>query len=322
VARHGRIIFGFVLLLILVGAGFAAGYFTREKQAAPGEAQSAEAESTKPPKPNHKTYEVSPPSIGPVLVTVPVEPSFFAGMATVTMNPADAAEIKTGQQALLYDVKGKRLDLLAKVMEISQPENAPDAEVTITLLLPPADFVKEGEIKKAEIITDRDSYVSRLPASAVFRKNGETYAWEIAKNEDGSASVWRKAIQVHKRIDDFVVMTPFSNSSNVFVLHPDDRLEEGQKINTKETLWQAPDTPDYAVETAYQKHVQDSIDRVVEYWRYRDPGGHSSPAPGAPNFDKAGGVTPMGCGAPPNATQEFIYAIQKASGQPLEKQAP
>lgn len=308
-----RILIGTILFFLVIGAGFAAGLYASKNNATVKTATVAPiAQDKKSPRPNHKTYRVSPPSIGADLTVISVKTVFKNGVAVVQLTAQEAAPIKTGQTALLYNDKGERLGVLGKVIKVFQPPENDASPVTITISAPNNDLYAEKTFTRAEIAVARNSEAVRLPATSIVEDKGRTMAWEIFENEDGTHSAYSLDINVLKRSDDYVVIQQVSSdSSNRFILDPDDRLEDDQKINIEKVLYTGPaQTPDIVIGKNTNRKVQEKLRKMSQDLAFRQPGGHSL---SGTNQQAARQLSSAQCAQSQISTQAFIDNIRRAT---------
>lgn len=222
-----------------MAAGFAGGYYFNAKKSADLASAGQTPAQPEPPKPNHTTYKISPPSRGAVLKTFPVDIKTDSNAATVTLDAVKAADVKKEQGVLLYDANNALLDILGKVIAITP--NA-DGTISVDMILDADTAIPATLVSRGEIILERRTDAQRLPLTALVRdkNSGEPYLWEVNKSEDGTFKAFYKRTNLLMETPDFIVVETPASHSNVFVLHADEALEDGQTVNTVEDLYSAP----------------------------------------------------------------------------------
>ena len=274
-------------MLLTVAAGFTAGVYFNDVSPSSSPPQ-------KPAKPNHSTYDISPPSRGAAIKTlsVPVKPT--ENTANVILKAEEAAMVKTGQRILLYDTNEALIEMLGEVAAIT--ENGDDT-VTIKMNFDGDSTIPSSLATRGEIVIGRETAAQRIPKSAIVMDGGLPYLWEIAANSDGTHSVYFKRANVTMETEDFIVIDNAAPGSNLFVLNPDKKLEDGQKINVRKALYAGPaQTADQAIAMAvYDRRMNQTYERAMDAAR----AGRSS---GASNSS--------GCGQAPDITADFIAKIK------------
>ncbi len=304
--RLKNFIIATVLLLVLLGAGIFAGksYFERTTPSTVMPSAPEGANS------NIKRFLVSPPSIGVAPETVDTPVSFRVGMANIVLTADQAAKVRVGQKALLYDADGKMLDALADVVTVQPHEpGAGESPVSIVMIVSLNNAYAQSVFKSARILVGRDDVSLRLPESAVVH------------GEDGTARMWMvdqesKAqpvdIDVLDRLEGAVVFARRTSAfGNLYILNPDASLKQGQRISVEETAYAGPSLlPDAMV----AKRSQDKSRAALEKMAQKSARGIESHAMSKPAVEQII-VTPeqnmsMACDAPSTDMQIFIGLIK------------
>lgn len=318
--RTTRIAIGTVVLLLIVGAGFGAGFMVSRKLDPSSVPHGSIENNTNitsantpydPPKsvPNHKTYLYSPPSRGYAIRYVDVEKTTFnSGIANASIPMENSADVKLGQTALLFDKNGTAVPMLATVADIRPPaENTQGGPVEIKLAVQEPTFYSDALYKKARIITDKIKYAPRLPReSIVTGPEGKPYVWEVVKSQDGTHTAYFKPVDVVLVTDQYAVISALTPVSDDYILYPDENLKDGEKINARLNYYKGPEqTDDYYVEQALNRLIEEKFMATAKDFE-SIPRGAQTPYR---DFSKVGGAS--GCGMPPTESTKFILSIQK-----------
>lgn len=262
-----RVLAGIAAAIIIAAAGVAGGYYAfrtgwslpaspplQDRDAAASPVQAEEQH-----RPNVTTYDASPPSRGSVLRTVGLNVRrqengrFLGGMIPMSQ----AGEIAQGQRALLYGPDGALADIGATVSSIA-PEKAGGDYASVILIADEepspqraGDDSNLNNAERAEIILQRETGAQRLPLSAIVRKNGEPYLWEVLKMDNGTRKAYLKRTNLLMSSAGMVVVHMPASVSNVFILNPDGELRDGDTVNIRDTYYEGPmQTDDQKLEEA------------------------------------------------------------------------
>lgn len=280
-----RIAVGAFIFFLIIGAGFAGGFYFNFKMrhdASNGLTPFKEAK----PKINNNTYVISPPSIGTAIKTKSIPIHFVDGVSIMPFSPADAALMKTGTKIILYDKDNKLLSVLGEVTAVGGTPHDTSDKIFTTVTLMDKGIVYENIPVRGDVVIERNPALSRLPPEAVVQDDkGQPHVWEVHKQDDGTSVVYLKAINVPMTTDQFTGVEVPLGSSNVFVLNPDDALEDGQKINVSETLYAGPEyTLDQTVQ-ASMTQFQEMRRKALEQAQSKlEPAPYSCPT--VPDFVK------------------------------------
>ncbi len=265
--NSGRIFLGIILAFVIISAGLSLGFFLRFKSPlpSPGATENTVAQET-----NNNTYDISPPSRGAAIVTHPVEIHPIGNTSFTTLPTAEAGAIKTGQKILLYGANGAMLETVGEVTKIVHPkiEGSPDITV-VHFLLNEDEEQPASDVVKGEIVIERNTNIARLPLSALIRsEKGEIYVWEASESEDGTYTAYLKPVKTGITTYTFFGLEPLASSSGVYILNPDEKLRDGQKINVNKTLYAAPaETDEQKMERlmkARQERLHDQREALIQ----------------------------------------------------------
>ena len=230
-----RILIGTIATVLIIGLGLSAGFYFQH----PKSEHSKNATVDQKPEPNFNTYDISPPSRGEVLFTHDFPVAKPGLIFETEISKSDGADIRTGQKVLFEDQTGTLLGARGKITEVRT--NTTNSNLTVKIDIKADESFKPDSISTAKIITRKIPDALRLPHSALIKKkNEETYVWEARLNEDGTRSVELVPIRVIQTTPDFFAMEERQGQENIFILNPDKNLQNGQKINVKEVLFQGP----------------------------------------------------------------------------------
>lgn len=316
-----RILTGLIIAVLIVGAGLAAGYYFQSNPAALKKIASVakpQSQQKKTSEPNHNTYEISPPSRGAAITKFPIEITPQNDEATVTAPADAAANVKTGQDVLLYSADGMLLEILGEVKSITPAKND---SVMISIKLNGAEGHPSDIAVRGDIVTEHISQAERLPLTAIVKdERGEPYLWEVIQNEDGISIAYYKAANILASTYDFYIIQQPDSVSNVFILNPDDKLSDGQKINTRKILFSAqPITDDKKVRELVAARIPSNfVDPYAGRALATGCGGGDSTVNATPGAGcgqaSSGGTSGSGCGTGgPDVIQDFIKKIRDNS---------
>lgn len=305
-----RILIGTVAGFLIVAAGVSLGLHYKFGQT------NVAARSVDPSdsSPNFNTYDISPPSRGALLETLDIPLVPVQNGADVILEKTNAAAIRTGQRVLLYDAGNTLLETLGTV-SLMDEGRAPPGKILIHLDLNGDRDVSVESVVRGRIVTGRKSDVQRLPLTALVKDGtGLPYLWETHKNEDGTRTVYYKRATVTALTDEFVVIDQPSPGDNIYVLNPDSALRDGQKINTRETLFSASPQTDVGRIEALMKDRNNPYRQIIKEVDASLTGKMSAPPPpGLPH-------SLQGCAQTESATDAFIKEIKTLS-TPKQPQA-
>lgn len=311
-AKAQRILSGTLILFIVVCLGFAAGlYASRTKpqeQALEPAAIAPVATTSAPVQSNERIYRVSPPSIGNGLIIYDLPALTFKDglyLKKISKKEADSAGLQKGQEVLLYDKDGKLLDAMAEITALGENFGDTDERSTLIVSFTQPGITPEFMVSRGAIITGKDQDLCRLPQSAVILDNGTNKIWEAHEDGAGQYQARLVPLPVVKTESDFVVIGMMPASSNLFILNPDEHLEEGQTIQTETTLYAGPGlTIDYG--------VKDRLDEIAQTY--------STMA--SVNRERQRRLSRVGvkggsCGLPVGTAERFINTVKMRSSAPV-----
>lgn len=284
-----RILIGTIVAFVVVVIGFGIGVQVRKDHE---NSASIEASGQEDVPVNNNTYEISPPSNGVLLETYPIN-IVPEGYVAYTRIPArEAADIKTGQKVFLYDQKGELLDTMGDIIGVREPDE--DRLVLIQINLRSNPDIPPAMIGSGKVIIERQKNVFRLPFSALLRNDkGETRLWEVTEGGDGVYTAQRVPVKILGSNDVVFSMETEHGRSNTFILNPDEKLRENQRINVRKIYYRPP--------TQYEdQRIQAVVDRRLSDISI------SSDTPPSLNVSK--------CDQPPSVTQDFINKVKTLSG--------
>jgi hypothetical protein len=284
-----RILIGTIVAFVVVVIGFGVGMQVRKDRENTPAMEAAVEEIPV----NNNTYEISPPSNGVLLETYLVNIAPEGYLAYVRVPEREAADIKTGQRVFMYDQKGELLDTLGEVLGVSLPDEDKLALVQINLKNNPD--IPPAIIGSGKIIIDRQKNVDRLPFSSLLRgEKGETSLWEVTQGADGVYTAQRVPVKILGVNEVIFSMETTPGHSNVFILNPDEKLRNDQKINVRKIYYRPP--------TQYE----DQRIEAVANQRMNSIAVSSATPPESSSISK--------CGQPSSTTQDFINQIRALSG--------
>lgn len=259
--KSGRVFLGIIIAFIIIGAGLAAGFYIRFKLPD----VTTVAKLNTPPPPNHNTYDISPPSRGAAIEKFSIDITPLGNAGFVTLSADEAAAVKTGQKIILYDKNGAMLETLGEITKITETGNS---QIIVHFNLNGDETLSVADVKKGDIVISKNPMASRLPLTALIRnEKGQTYIWEAHENEDGTYTAYFKPAPVVQNTYEYFVLDYMPGSSGVYILNPDEKLEDGQKINTNKILYSAPgQTDDQRMEVlmlARQTRLKNERDRRI-----------------------------------------------------------
>jgi hypothetical protein len=285
-----RILIGTIVAFVVVVIGFGAGMQVRKDRENPPRLETAAEEIPF----NNNTYEISPPSNGVLLETYPVNIAPEGNLAYVRIPAREAVDIKTGQRVFMYDQRGELLDTLGEVLSVSLPDE--DKLVLVQINLKNNPDIASDLIASGKIIIDRQKNVDRLPFSALLRnEKGKTHLWEVEVGTDGVYTAQRVPVEILGANDVLFSMETKHGHSNTFILNPDEKLRDDQKINVRKMYYRPP--------TQYEDQ---RIEAVVNQRLNNIAATSAAPPPPEGLISK--------CAQPPSITQDFINQVKALSG--------
>lgn len=308
-SKQSRILTGTVIALLVIGAGVAFGYYIyTHKNAASSVPKIAAAEK---PEPNFNTYEISPPSRATTIETREVEINPADDKASVTIPKQQAGDIKTGQRVLLYGENGVLIDTLGEVTAIKEGVEELAGSIVVEMKLNSDDKVDAGAAKVAKIITKRLPNSARLPLNALVRnEKDEPYVWEAVENADGTTTAYYKRANVAATTYEYFVIVPEIHQSGIFILNPDKKLRDGEKINISRINYTPP--PYTEESRVFQKMERRRHIRERNRFTIAEIEQKLADAKKAEAQKRASG-TRRACPSPPNITKKFIESIKRTS---------
>lgn len=302
-----RIAIGTFVFFLIIGAGFAAGFYFSFKKNQPSNGLTAYKET--PARINNNTYDISPASIGAVIKTQPIPIQFTSGISMTPLPITEAASIKTGMKVILYDKTKKIQQVLGNVTSIGgTPSNMSD-KVFVTIALMDMGIVPENIPVHGEIVIARDSSTARLPRESIVQDaRGAPHVWEVHEEQDGTDIVYLKAINVLISVEKYVAIEIPYASTDLFVLNPDNALQDGQRINVRKMMYAGPEQTDDAIVTKSMEVF--AAQRIAA-------------ALAAKKANEAA-TKPLagGCGVPTNASQQFMDTVKALSPPKLPEPVP
>ncbi|PZQ44625.1 MAG: hypothetical protein DI551_09760 [Micavibrio aeruginosavorus] len=301
-SKTTRILIGAIATVLIICAGLGMGIYLNDQQMKRGSAPAAS--EAKKIEANFNTYDVSPASRGLSIQTVDIDIQPRGNIAFLMMDKADAAEIKTGQKILLYDQGGMLIDTLGEITAVTLGINQFDGKVTIQMKLNGDDKVAVDNVVRGRIVVDRVSDAIRLPLSALAKdKKNEPHVWEAVENSDGTHTAYYKSVIIPVTTYDFFVIKPQKHFGNLFILNPDEKLQEGQKINVNKMLYAGPpQTDDMRIESLMETRARARLSEMRE----------KAIAAGTLKPEEPGTAT-AGCPQAPSETKDFIGKIKELS---------
>lgn len=302
-----RIVIGTLAGFLIIVAGLSIGfYFSRHGL------PSLPSSDTAREEPNFTTYDISPPSRATTIETKEIEVHPAGNIAFVMMPKKEAGEIKTGQKILLYDANGALLDTLGEVSAIKEGTDMFKDMVTVHMILHSDEQVNAGLAVRGNIVVNRIPDSPRLPLSALVKNDkGESYIWEAVENEDGTTTAYYKRANVASANYDFFVIDQTTPQGGIYILNPDNKLRDGQKINVRKTMYAGPmQTDDSRIEQLIKNRQRDFASRAAMQQALDSaPGGGT----GAPSGAAAN------CAIPPDAAKDFMKKVKElGSSKPVE----
>lgn len=232
--KSGRIFISIIIAFIIIGAGLATGFYIRFKSPP---IQTVVEESIPPPQ-NDNIYEISPPSRGAIIGTLPIDIKPIGNVSSVSLPATNAAQIQTGQKILFYGSDNVMLEMVGEVTKLIPSGND---QVIVYFILNGDEELPVSKIAKGEIVISKNSNAPRLPLSALIRnEKGETYVWEAIEGEDKMYIARLTTAVVGDRNYQFFVLDSTPAIGGVYILNPDEKLRDGQKINANTKLYSAP----------------------------------------------------------------------------------
>lgn len=244
-----------------------------------------------------KVYKTSAASVGNLrLFTDITFDSISTNMGLSSIPDDDATFIKPGDLVRLFDSSGKKLGFIGEVTSIGKGLMEQSAKLTIitTLFLTqnPDDLAK---IHSAQIINyNEETSIPRLPKEAIVKDSaGVRFVWEIVQGQ-GPVSVRKKPANITVESDEYVAITPEFGGSNIYILNPDDKLQDLAIITVANIPYAPkPETEEKTIARKYYSAMGESAQVSVENYIHTRPGGQTAD-PNAP--------TPKGqsssCGSP------------------------
>ncbi len=296
-----RMIIGLATGLILIAGGFVFGHYWHQRTQEPLSETTSTTPiktETKPPTANATLYTVSAPSRGRAYTSVPVTFENLSGAhAIIFLKKDQAKDIKAGQNILLYDANGETLDAVGKVVVIDPGRDAFADYVSITTAIGAEADGQATKPVRGEIVTGELGMTNRLPLSALrYTSDNKPYLWESLRQDDATKNKTAKRFITGVRTiknEFFIMDTPDDYVSNIYILNPDDALEEGQIVSVTETLYTPGIQPN-------DQHIADRP-RVI----YKKEGPAEDPLEG---MTAAGGGCSTSCGA--SGADDFIAKIK------------
>lgn len=234
-ASPKNILKGLLLTVALVAAGFGLGLLVN-KQWTGQEVPTAEIPAAA--HPNNNTYQVSAPNKGRVNFTLSF-PLSITGNAGLVLLPKDKAKgLAKDQYVLLYNKNNQALPIVGTISNIAETGD----NVTLNIAVEDSPNATADQIARGEAIIDVLKYAQRLPTSAlVYHTDESAHVWEVTREAEGTRKTKLRTLQdAPIVIGDFFILPESEYISNVYVLNPDDKLQNEQIIKTSDVLYQAP----------------------------------------------------------------------------------
>lgn len=300
--KQARILIGTTIAFLIIGAGLFTGWFFSTHKIVSVEEKTERA--VQKAEPNFNTYDVSPPSRATVLETYDLVIDGGGATISVPVPKKEAGAIKTGQRVLLYDAQGVALETLGAVKTVELGKDQPDS-VMVTIEVQHDVRIDLTQARRASIVIRRIPAAPRLPLSALIQDDkGESFVWEAVQGRDGVSTAYLQKIYVASVTKEFFVLGEGSRRGSLYILHPDDALREGQKINTKNILYQGPpQTEDSRIEVLMEDRRLERMEDL-NLWNKQNAGA----APGT-NMSAA-------CNAQSTSVQSFISSIKSNAAAP------
>lgn len=302
-----RILIGTIVFLLVVAAGFAAGYFASGLRK-----YTSSANDLKPYKPqtaNNRVYDASPPSIGADLETFSLpDLKFAAGTYSRQITLEEAQILTKGQKVLLYGDDGRLLNALGEVIAVGENFGDTDQRKTLVVSFAQPGLVDEGQVFSGKIALSRSTGLARLPPEAVLQnKDGQAFVWEVQRQDDETFKTYLKPVTVIASREGYVGIQAPYDYSNLYILKPDNRLEDGQVVNIRIASFTGPETTD-------EMRVQALLD---DYMAARNMAMEKNRETARKQAAASGG-----CGVMPNYAQQFMDQIKAKSPPPEPKPEP
>jgi hypothetical protein len=299
VITSSRILIGTIVAFVVMVAGFAVGLnFYESKNSSKETHFTSSTEATdNTAEANNTIYEISPPSLGLMLETYTINLSPDGSIARIEIPLSDLVKIRPGQKVFLYDKNGELKDSLGSIIGA-----APYGDVAMVEIdLRDNPDVSPLDIARAKIILDRNQNAFRLPFSSLSRnEKGETFVWEVSEDIGGRNTVKYKPIEILASNDAIFTIQIDPQSSNLFILNPDANLRDGQEINVRKFLYQAP-----------SQYEDARIASVVERRKFQIAGLKEIETV-APAIEQSSGDT-SSCAQSSTAAQDFINKVRSLS---------
>ena len=295
-ATRKHIVTGSLFTLILIASGFGLGLIANKHLSSSG------VTSPPPAKPNTAVYQVSPPSQGRVNKVVSVTFSVIEGGAYVVLPAQQAKDIKEGNSVLLYDKDNNVLPIIGKVVSVVEGKDQSANSTGINITVEDSPKAPAKNVVRGDIVYETERYASRLPVSALVYHNDESaHVWSIIKDGDGGHIARLKALPRPPIIlGDFFVMEGGEYFSDVYILDPDDKLQNDQPVNVTNILYEPAPVPS-----------AETIDGTRVGWVYKlekEP-------------DNSGCELASSCGGG-NAVTNFIDKIKAMASEEAKKPRP
>lgn len=304
-----RILIGAAIGFVIIAAGLAVGVYFSGQKATPVAAQKPAPAVPIPPNPN--IYDVSPPSRADLSKTKTIDLPPSRPVAYVMLPKDDVADIKAGQQILLYDQRGTLIETFGSIRDIKDGSGPFENMVTLHVTLDNQDGVDTSTAVQGAIITGRNPAAARLPLSALLRDDqNEPYVWIAQTDSSGKTTARFQKIKMASTTYDFFTIEEESHTGENYILNPDKSLKNGQEIRIREMLYAGPLQTDESrvAERVRDKKVQrdNTAARKAALEGEGETGGPAGNC-GAPGASGTAGNS--ACAPQPGAVEQFMRSV-------------
>lgn len=297
-----RILIGSLVTFLIIIAGLGVGFFFSSHKIVSTEEKQVTADNAEP---NFNTYDISPPNRATSIETKDVTLRSLGTAAFVIMPKNEAANVKTGQRVLLYTPTDELIETLGEVTAVNPGSEDLADFVTVHIKYKVDEMVNAANAARGRIVINRIPDSARLPLSALVKNdNGEAYAWEAIENDDGTFTARYARINVVATTYEYFVIKPESHRTGFFVLNPDTKLANGQKINVRQIRYSTPAETDddrIALLMDTRRRELDTKRAAFAAAQQETPGG------GLPSADGGGGS----CGTSFTTARDFMTSVDR-----------
>jgi len=321
-----RILTGLLICVLVICVGLGTGLYLQHKksQTQSGTAPVANmaiAPGKSAPKnvaPNSGIYDVSPPSIGVTLSMYDIDVKPVGNVSFMPLPKKETERVKEGQKILFYDASAVQIETLGEVTKVSPGTDQMEDYNMVHILLNGDSAVPASSIAKGRIIVGRDANTQRLPLTALVKNDkGEPFVWEITDNGNGTASVALVPANVVTTTYEYFVIAQDHPSTNIYILNPDEKLQDGQTIKINSILYLAPsNTDEERIAALMQRRAHD---RTIKLTAEKDLLNGVTPSSAPAPADQASPGCPT---SEPSGASAFIDQIEKMTPKQGEQSLP